>query len=145
VWPFFYFLLKIAIINLMEMSQNIVSLWIWWHFFDMPREILKIWRNFLKFGLHYFSIPFLLKTFFSHWHKYAWQYPKGFDLAKFFEVWISNQISRLIGMIARSFLILAGLIYEIFVLIFGLLFILFWIFLPIILLLIFVYGIKFLF
>ena len=116
-----------------------------WYFFDSPKEILKGIKNILKFGFRYFSIPFLLKTFFAHWHRYSWQYPKAFDIGKILEVWLSNQISRLIGMIARVFLILIGLIFEVFVLIFGLSIFLFWLFLPLIWFIIFIYGIKFLF
>ena len=116
-----------------------------WYFLDFPRKILRGIRNFLKFGLHYFSIPFLLKTLFAHWHKYFWQYPRALDIAKILEVWISNQISRVIGMIARSCLILVGLVYELFILILGVLFLALWFFFPIIWLLIFIYGIKFLF
>jgi hypothetical protein len=116
-----------------------------WYLFDFPKEILKGIKNYLKFGLHYFSIPFLLKTFFAHWRKYIWRYPRAPDIVKILEVWVSNQISRLIGMVCRSFLILAGLIYEILVLIFGILIFFLWYFLPVILLLIFIYGAKFLF
>jgi hypothetical protein len=116
-----------------------------WYLFDFPKEILKGIKNYLKFGLHYFSIPFLLKTFFSHWHKYAWQYPRAPDIAKIFEVWASNQVSRLVGMVCRSFLILIGLIFEVLVLIFGFLIFFLWFFLPIILFLFFVYGAKLLF
>jgi hypothetical protein len=115
-----------------------------WYLLDFPKEILKGIKNYLKFGLHYFSIPFLLKTFFAHWHKYFWQYPRGLDIAKILEVWASNQISRLVGMVCRSFLILASLSYEILVLIFGILIFLLWYFLPIILFLIFIHGLKFL-
>jgi hypothetical protein len=115
-----------------------------WYLFDFPREILKGIKNYLKFGFHYFSIPFLLKTLFAHWHKYFWQYPRGLDIAKILEVWASNQISRLVGMVCRSFLILAGLSYEILVLIFGILIFLLWYLLPVILFLIFIYGAKFL-
>jgi len=116
-----------------------------WYFIDFPKKIIDAWKNFLKFGLHYFSIPYLLKTFFAHWHKYFWQYPKALDIAKILEVWASNLISRIVGAVARSFLILLGLIFEILILIFGILVILFWFLLPIFLFLIFVYGIRFLF
>jgi hypothetical protein len=122
-----------------------LALFIDWYFFNFPKEIFEGVKNFLKFGFHYFSIPFLFKTFFAHWRKYYWEYPKGFNLANFFEALVSNLISRLIGATARSFLILLGLIYEIFILIFGFLFFLLWLTLPIILILIFVYGIKLLF
>ena len=116
-----------------------------WYFIDFPKKIIDAWKNFLKFGLHYFSIPFLLKTFFSHWHKYFWRYPKALDIVKILEVWASNLISRIVGAVARSFLILLGLIFEILILILGILAILFWFLLPFLLFLIFVYGIRFLF
>jgi hypothetical protein len=125
-------------------GENLI-LFVEWYFLDFPKEISRGIKNFLKFGLHYFSIPFLLKTFFAHWHKYAWKYPGVPNIAKILEVWTSNQISRLVGMFCRSFLILAGLIYEVLVLIFGILIFILWYFLPIILFLIFIYGAKFLF
>jgi len=125
-------------------GENFI-LFIQWYFIDFPKEIFDAWKNFLKFGLRYFSIPYLLKTFFAHWHKYFWQYPKAPDIGKILEVWVSNQISRTIGMFARTFLILLGLIFEILILILGILVISFWFLLPIFLFLIFVYGIRFLF
>jgi hypothetical protein len=124
-------------------GENLI-LFVEWYFLDFPKEISRGIKNFLRFGLHYFSIPFLLKTFFAHWHKYAWEYPKSPDIAKILEVWISNQISRMIGMIARIFLIFFGLIFEIGIIILGILLLLSWFSLPIILILIFVYGFKFL-
>jgi len=135
---FFYAKIKSMI------GENLV-LFAEWYLIDFPKEILRAIKNFLKFGLHYFSIPFLFKTFFSHWHKYFWRYPRAPDIVKILEVWASNMISRLVGMTARSFLILVGLIFEILILIFGLSFFIFWFSLPIILFLIFIYGIKFLF
>jgi hypothetical protein len=119
-----------------------IGLFLQWYFVDVPKEILNAQKNFLKFGLHYFSIPFLLKTFFYHWHKYFWQYPRGLDIPKIVEVFLSNMISRVIGMITRSFLILVGIIYEVFVLFFGFLIFILWFLLPIILFFIFIYGIN---
>jgi hypothetical protein len=116
-----------------------------WYLVDFPKRIFDAWKNFLKFGLRYFSIPFLLKTFFAHWHKYVWAYPRSFDIGKILEVWISNQISRVVGAFARTFLILFGLIFEILIFIFGILAIFCWFLLPVFLFLIFIYGIKFLF
>jgi len=125
-------------------GENLI-LFFEWYFLDFPKEILGGIKNYLKFGFHYFSIPFLLKTFFSHWHKYAWKYPRALDIAKILEVWVSNQISRAVGMVSRCFLILIGLIFEVLVLIFGSLIFFLWFFLPIILFLFFLYGIKLLF
>jgi uncharacterized membrane protein len=122
-----------------------ISALISWYLVDFPKRIFDAWKNFLKFGLHYFSIPFLLKTLFSHWRKYVWAYPKSFDIGKILEAFISNQISRLIGAFARTFLILIGLIFEVLILIVGILTFFSWFLLPVFLILIFIYGIRFLF
>ncbi len=119
--------------------------YLFWYFVKVPQNIFKATFNFLKFGLRYFSLPFLFKTFFSHWHKYFWQYPRGFDLGKYLEVFASNLISRIIGAILRFFLILAGFAFEILVVFGGIFVFLFWIFLPAVLIFLFIYGAKLLF
>ena len=50
----------------MEITEKAGIFWklISWQFFDVPKNILKAWKNFLNFGLYYFSIPLLIKTFF---------------------------------------------------------------------------------
>lgn len=116
-----------------------------WHFIEVPQKIAKGILNFLRFGFHYFSLGFLLKTFFSPWHRFYWQYPRGFDPAKYFEIFLSNQISRLIGAIVRLFLILACFVFEISVIVGGMLSLLVWLFSPIVLIFSFLYGVKFLF
>ena len=123
-------------------SQNIFFKWVCWQFFDMPREILRIWKNFLKFNLEYFSVPLLIKTYFSYWRGYKWSYGRGFDLARWAEAFFSNLISRSLGAFLRTFLILFGTIAEIILFFLGLIFLLIWIFLPFILMAGIFYGIK---
>lgn len=125
--------------------ESIIFLWWEWYFLKIPREILKAWKNFLKFGLNYFSIPLLLKTYFSHWHGYKWSYPRGLDIPKMLEVWASNLISRVLGAFIRTFVIGFGLIFEIFVLILGPIFLFGWLFFPLLLIFIFLYGWRLLF
>ena len=126
-------------------KQNIFLQWISWQFFDVPRSILKIWRNFLLFNLNFFSIPLLLKSFFSPWKKYKWFYPRGFDIGKYFEVLISNLISRILGAIMRSFLIAIGLLIELFYFVFGFLIFFGWLDLPVFLIIGLYYGFTILF
>ncbi len=106
-----------------------------WHFFEVPQKILKAWKNFLKFGLYYFSIPLLLKTIFYWWHGYRWEYPKSFDVAQFVLVFLSNLVTRTIGAILRTIVILIGIIFEISIFVLGLLVFLGWLFLPFLLIL----------
>ena len=111
-----------------------------WHFFDVPREIIKAWKNFLLFNLNYFSISLLFKTLFSHWRKYKWSYGRGFDIKRYFEVFFSNLISRILGAAVRSFLILFGLMAEIFIIFAGLIILIAWLVMPLLLVAGFVFG-----
>lgn len=122
--------------------QNIFIQYLCWQFFDAPKSILSGWKNFLKFGLNYFSIPLLLKTLFSPWRRYRWTYPKAFDIGIYLEVFFSNLISRILGLILRVFLIFFGFLTEI-LFIFGGLFILFiWLILPFLIFLGFYFGFR---
>ncbi|MCK4473670.1 hypothetical protein KAU40_00145 [Candidatus Parcubacteria bacterium] len=122
--------------------MNTFIQWLSWQFFEMPQNILSAWRNFLLFNLNYFSIPLLLRTFFSPWRKYKWSYGKGFDFAKYIEVFFSNFISRVIGAILRTFLIIIGIIIEIFIIFIGAFVFLAWLILPMLLIFGIYYGCK---
>ena len=129
----------------MRSSRNIFAYWLEWHFLDAPKEILRAWKNFLLFGLYYFSIPILFKTLFSYWRKYKWSYGRGFDIKVYVEAALSNAISRTIGAIIRLFLILIGITSEVMIIFVGLIVFLGWFFLPVILAMTLALGIKILF
>ncbi len=122
--------------------QSIISQWISWQFFEVPKEILKAWKNFLKFNLNYFSVLLLLKTLFSPWRRYQISRSRGFDLGKFFETLISNLIFRLLGALMRSFLIFVGLLVEVMILFGGIVIFIGWLILPALLILGLIFGIK---
>lgn len=122
------------------MGNDILTSYLIWHFFDVPKEILKGWKNFLWFSSNYFSIPLLLKTFFSHWRRLAEPYGKGFSPSRYITVFVGNIMSRVIGAILRSFFIIAGLLLEIFVFLGGLVIFLGWFILPILLIAGLVFG-----
>jgi len=112
-------------------TQNIISLWLSWYLYEIPREILNGWRNFLLFGLNFFSIPLLLKTLFSPWRKYYWVRQRGFDIGEYFSVLFSNLMSRFIGAIVRIIFILFGLIFEVIIILSGFIIFISWFILPI--------------
>jgi len=116
-----------------------------WQFFDVPREIIKAWKNFLLFYLNYFSIPLLIKTFFSHWRRYQWSYGRGFEIGRYLEVFFSNLISRVLGAVVRSFLIFFGLIVEIFIVLAGFIVFIGWLVMPALLVAGLVFGLKIVF
>jgi len=127
------------------MQQNIILQYLIWQFFDVPRQLLLAWKNFLLFNLNYFSVPLLLRTFFSPWRRYKWSYGKGFDARRYIEVFFSNLISRILGAIVRSFLVIAGLAAEIFIVFSGLIVFFGWLLLPLLLIWGFIFGLKVIF
>lgn len=122
-------------------KKNIFIEWLCWHFIESPVFLLGIWKNYIIFALNYFSLPVLLKSLFSPWRRYRWNYPRGFDIGEFFSTVVSNFFSRIIGAIVRIVLIIVGVIFQIFVVLAGLIIFLFWILVPFIIIL----GILFFF
>lgn len=111
-------------------KKSIFLQWLKWHFWGFPKEFLAGWKNILVFNLQYFSIPFLLKTLFSHWRGDKESYGRGFDPATFFRALFLNLLSRAVGAFMRICLIIFGIFAEIFLLAGGIAFILFWLVLP---------------
>lgn len=111
-----------------------------WHYYDAPKKILTVWRDFLKFGFNYFSLPLLAKTLFSHWRRYRWSYGRGFDFGRYVYVFFSNSFSRAMGAAMRIFLIVFGLFFEIILFFAGVVVFFGWLFLPAFLLFGLVFG-----
>jgi len=129
----------------LDTKQNILWQYLVWQFFEVLKNILRGWKNFLIFNLNYFSIFLLIRTFFSPWRRYVWAYPRGFDIGRYLETFISNLISRILGAVMRVFLIFFGILTEIFIFFAGLIVILVWLALPIILIKGIIFGFEILF
>ncbi len=126
-------------------THNILTQYVQWHFFEMPKEILRGWKNYLKFFSYFFSIPILIKSFFSPWKRISWGYGRGFSPTRFLETAISNVFSRIIGAFLRSILIVLGIFSESIIFVLGAIFFIAWIFLPAIFIFSFFFGLKLLF
>ena len=124
-------------------SKNIFTEWLSWQFYEMPRFLFGVWKNYILFTANYFSILILLKSLFAPWRKYRWNYPKWFQVGEFLSTLISNAFSRLLGALVRIVLIVAGILFQISVIFIGLLVLLLWVLIPFIIIggLIFVYVI----
>ena len=97
-----------------------VSNFVYFHFVKAPGEILRLWRNFLLFFYHFFSIGLLLSTFFSPWKKiYLVKTTSGFSFSEWGNRLAFNLISRSLGALFRLTVILAGVLMELAVLILG--------------------------
>lgn len=99
--------------------MNILIKYLYWQLVLTPKKILTITKNYLAFGAEFFSVKETIRSLFSPWKKYTWDYDRGFDLGKYFEVFLSNIITRTIGFSMRLLLIASFIVYEIFILIIG--------------------------
>lgn len=115
----------------------------YWQYVEMPRRILRAWRNMLEFGINYFSVGYCLRTLFSPWKKTVWIYPKGLDIGKYLEIMFSNLLSRLIGCFMKLAVILFAFIFEIFMLLGGAFLFLIWLIIPFIAVLGIIFAIQY--
>ena len=122
------------------LRQNIILLFIEWQFFEKPKNILRAWRNFLKFNLEYFSIPILIKTLFYPWHRYRMSYRGRFEPGRYFETFVFNTMSRWIGAFLRIFFIFSGILAEVLILFAGAVVFVGWFALPALLILAALFG-----
>ncbi|MDP2741180.1 MAG: hypothetical protein Q8O66_00620 [bacterium] len=111
-------------------KQNIIISWVVWQFYEMPDFLIQVWKNYLLFGLNYFSVHLLFKTLFSPWKRYNWRYPKGFDVGEFFNALVSNIFSRFLGFLFRIILIIVGILGQIVIFFGGAIAILIWVLIP---------------
>lgn len=126
-------------------NQNIFWQGFIWYLFDVPKGIFKGWGNYLRYNLNYFSVPLLLKTLFAPWRRYQWYAGRGFDIKGWMEARISNLISRTLGAIMRTALILIGLLAEILIIFIGAAVIIGWFILPLFLIFLLYHGFRILF
>ncbi len=103
-----------------------------WHYTRAWREIGGVWRNYLWFVVHFFSIPQLMRSWFAPFKRVTegrgntWNFE---DLAGFVVI---NILSRVIGAIVRTVLILIGLVALLVTFCVGMLIYITWILLPVI-------------
>ncbi|HBM45944.1 MAG: hypothetical protein UT05_C0001G0079 [Parcubacteria group bacterium GW2011_GWF2_38_76] len=86
-----------------------------WHYTRAIKDLFTIWINFIWFTFNFFSIPLLLKTFFSPWKRLG-EERKGFFDVTFI---IIDTIMRLFGIFLRSITIIIGLVFVILVIALG--------------------------
>ena len=128
------------------MSRILFIQYLTWHFFDVPKEILRAWKNFLYFNFNYFSVPDLLKTYFSYWRGYYYPYEKKWDLMRWLEAFVFNNImSRTVGVMFRTVFIVIGVALEISIFLGGIIIFIGWFLLPFLLLIAFLLGVRLVF
>lgn len=113
-----------------------------WHYTRALQNIVRVCANFLWFFYHFFSISFLLKTFFNRFERLGEEYKKGLDVPAFAATLTVNTLMRIVGILARTIVILLGVSVTVTVFLFGIIFFVFWLFLPFMLPLFFIAGVS---
>lgn len=124
------------------MDKIIILSYINWHFIQAVKDIIFAWCNFLVFGLEYFSIPTLIRTLFSHWHRYYFPYGDKWNPQRWIEAFTFNSMSRVIGAMLRVVLIFVGILFELLIFVGGVVAILLWIIAPILVVALFFIGLR---
>ena len=119
---------------------SIMHHYIFWHYTSAFGEILHVWKNLMWFTFNFFSLPQMVKSYLTPWKRMTEERGNTFnfeDLAGFI---IINLISRIIGIILRTTIIIMGLI-SLSILIVGIIATyIFWLLAPLLLIICMYYG-----
>ena len=107
-------------------NKNLFFIFLFWYFVYIPEQILNRFKNLLKFGVYFFSMENIGRTFFSPWKRLSDFYQGPFDFKRYFESVFGNLISRAIGIFLRVFLVLFFIIFEIIAVVLGILALAIW-------------------
>lgn len=113
-----------------------------WHYSTALNDFLRISKTLLWFVFHFFSISTLTQTLFSPWQKLNERYKGGFDITSFFETFVVNTITRIIGFVVRATLIVIGILVLIVSFMLEICVFVVWLVLPFIIILLFISGIR---
>jgi len=93
-----------------------ISLFVEWYCFDLPKNIKKIWANYAWFFAKYFALKDLLREFLAPWKGLTFARAKrSLDLGDMASAAFGNLLSRFLGAIVRLVFIIVGLAAQIFV------------------------------
>ncbi len=113
-----------------------------WHYTKAYVEIIRLFRDFIWFILHLFSVKDLSRTIFYPWQRLGEPYQGGFNISAWFSAFVVNTLMRLVGFVVKSFVILIGISLAILVGLISIVFIVFWTIVPIFLVFLFVTSIR---
>jgi hypothetical protein len=116
-----------------------------WHYTYGLGELINTVKNFIWAEYRLFSIPIMLKTLFSPWHRLTEGYVKTLDIGQIFGAFIVNTLMRIVGFIARLSILVIGLAVILLTVVLGCILLGIWIFMPVIAFTLFVHGILVLF
>jgi hypothetical protein len=81
-----------------------------WHYTTAWFLLWGVWRNVLWFVIHFFSLPQLMRSWFAPFKRITETRGERFDLEDFAGYIIIGLLSRIIGALIRTCIIIAGLV-----------------------------------
>jgi len=81
-----------------------------WHYTQAWFLLWGVWRNFLWFVIHFFSIPQLMRSWFAPFKRITERRGDKFNLEDLASYVIIGFLSRIIGALIRTVIIIIGLI-----------------------------------
>jgi hypothetical protein len=81
-----------------------------WHYTKAWFLLWGVWRNFLWFVIHFFSLPQLMRSWFAPFKRITEDRGDKFDLEDLASYVIIGFLSRVVGAVARTLIIIVGLI-----------------------------------
>jgi hypothetical protein len=103
-----------------------------------------LWENGFRLTVHFFSLPLLLRTFFSPFHRLREMPQRGFHPTDYIASMTVNIIMRFVGVLLRGALMIAGAFALLVMLLVGAVLLVSWIFLPVFVAALFILGCKYL-
>jgi len=80
-----------------------------WHYGRAWFQLWGLWRNFMWFGAHFFSLSQLARSWIAPFKRITEQKSQGWNAEDFASYILINLLSRVVGAIARTAIIFAGL------------------------------------
>jgi hypothetical protein len=109
---------------------SIINDYFIWHYTQAWWQMWGVWRNFLFFVIHFFSIPQLMRSWFAPFKRTTQERGNTFDFEDLAAYVIINILSRLFGAIARTAIIIVGILALLLTIIGGFIVYLFWMVAP---------------
>jgi len=89
---------------------SIISDYFVWHYTKAWFLMWGVWRNFLWFVIHFFSLPQLMRSWFAPFKRITEERGERFNLEDLAGFVIIGLLSRLVGAIIRTVIIALGVV-----------------------------------
>jgi len=125
------------------MFLTILHHYLLWHYSQAYLQFFNVWKNLLWFIVHFFSIPQLMRSWLAPWKRITEERTKAWDLEDLFGSIVINIISRIIGAIMRTAVIIIGTISLVCTFACGLLVYLIWTIAPALIVFMIILGVAY--